>query len=163
MADITTAGLNVKEQDGSGNSLTSTTSGLKQALDVNIATALPAGTNSLGKVTALLTDGSGNSIGSYNSQLAVEDIVNTSLSSGSITVSTTAVAARVSSSNLTNRKQLTIAPTTGTVYLGGSSGVTTATGIPIFQNQVISFSFGASVTPYLIAASSQTVNIIEGA
>jgi hypothetical protein len=113
-------------------------------------------------VSSKTQDGSGNSISSYNSQLDVADIINTSLSSGSITVSTTAVAARVGASNLTNRKMLTISPQTGTVYLGATSGVTTATGIPIFKSQVISFAFSANVTPYLISASSQTVNVLEG-
>jgi hypothetical protein len=123
---------------------------------------LPAGTNSIGTVSSKTQDGSGNSISSYNSQLDTADIINTTLSSGSVTVSTSAVAARVSTSNLTNRKMLTISPTNGNVYLGATSGVTTSTGIPIFQNQVISFSFSANVTPYLIAASSITVNIMEG-
>jgi len=49
------------------------------------------------------------------------------------------------------------------VYLGSSSSVTIATGIPIYPNQVISFAFSANVTPYLIAGSSITVNVFEGA
>lgn len=110
-----------------------------------------------------LSDGNGNSISSINSQLETADVINTSISSGSIVVSTTAVAARVGSSNLTNRKMLMIAPINNTVYLGASSAVTTATGIPIYPGQVTSFAFSANVTPYLISASSGTVNIFEGA
>ena len=88
-------------------------------------------------------DGSGNSIASYNSQLDVADIINTSISSGSITVSTTSVAARVGGSNLTNRKFITISPVTQIVYLGATSGVTTTTGIPIYPGQTIGFGFSA--------------------
>jgi len=124
---------------------------------------LPAGTNTLGTVNSKTEDGSGNSIASYNSQLDTNDIINTSISSGSITVGTTAVAARVSTSNLTNRKMLMISPVTYTVYLGSSSSVTTTTGIPIYPGQVISFAFSANVTPYLISATSGTVNIFEAA
>lgn len=114
-------------------------------------------------VRVALDDGVGNSIVSYNSQIAAVDIINTSISSGSITVSTSAVAARVSTANLANRKMLMIAPITGIVYLGSSSAVTTATGIPIYPNTVVSFSFSTNVTPFLIAAASITVNVFEGA
>lgn len=114
-------------------------------------------------VTSRLQDGSGNAIASLNSQLETADIVNSSISSGSITVGTTSVAARVGASNLTNRKQLMISPVTYTIYMGATSGVTTATGIPIYPGQVVAFAYGASVTPYLIAATSSTVNVFEGA
>jgi hypothetical protein len=114
-------------------------------------------------VSSKTLDGSGNSISSYNSQLDTADIINTSISSGSISVGTSAVVARVGASNLANRKMLTISPTNGTIYLGATSGVTTTTGIPIFQNQVISFAFGSGVSPYLIAGSTITTIIVEGA
>ena len=119
-------------------------------------------TDTTGRLYVDLCDGAGNSINSYNLQIPTSDIINTSLTSGSITVSTTAVAARVSASNLTNRKVLTVAPTSGTVYLGATSGVTTTTGMPIFANQVATFSFSSAITPYLIAASSTTVIVLEG-
>jgi hypothetical protein len=113
--------------------------------------------------TAYLNDGSGNAVASYNSQLDTADVINTSISSGSITVGTTPVAARVGGANLANRKMLMISPLTSTLYLGSTSSVTTATGIPIQPGQVMSFAFSANVTPYLISATSGTVNIFEGA
>jgi hypothetical protein len=112
--------------------------------------------------TAYVNDGSGNAIDSINSQLQTADVINTAITSGSVTVSTTAVAARVSTSNLANRKMLIIAPITGIVYLGATSSVTTATGIPIFPNTIASFAFSTNVTPYLIAAASTTVDVMEG-
>ena len=114
-------------------------------------------------VTAYLNDGSGNPTNSYNSQIENADIINTAISSGSVTVGTTAVAVRVGGSNLTNRKMLMISPVTYTVYLGSSSSVTTATGIPIYPGQVVSFAFSANVTPYLISGTSGAVNIFEAA
>jgi len=132
------------------------------------ALPLPAGASTSANQTnasqkTQVVDGSGNVVTSYNNQLSTDDIINTALSSGSITVSTSSVAARVDGSNLTNRKMLMIAPINGIVYLGSSSSVTIATGIPIYPNQVISFAFSANVTPYLIAGSSITVNVFEGA
>ena len=178
--NLTTAYLN----DGVGSAITSTLINSKQRLDVDIASEGVDGatapfyataiggkdgngnlqtvlTDTLGNQAILVKDSSGNGINSYNSQLDTADIINSALASGSITVGTTAVAARVSSSNLANRKMLMIAPVTYTVYLGSSSSVTTATGIPIYPGQVASFAFSANVTPYLIAATSGTVNIFE--
>ncbi len=135
----------------------------------NAATQLSDGTyawrkatvNSDGSMNHRVYDGSGNAISSYNSQLDTADVINTGLSSGSITVGTTAVAARVGASNLANRKMLMISPVTYIVYMGATSAVTTATGIPIYPGQIVSFAFSTNVTPYLIAATSGTVNIFE--
>jgi hypothetical protein len=98
-----------------------------------------------------------------NGNLFTNDTIESAITSGSITVSTTAVAARVGAANLATRKMLMISPVTNTVYIGATSAVTTATGIPIYPGQVISFAFSANVTPYLISAASGTVNIFEGA
>lgn len=114
-------------------------------------------------VTSYLNDGTGNALASYNSQLEIADIINSSLSSGTISVSTTAVAARVGASNLSNRKLLTISPQSGIIYMGASSAVTTTTGLPLYANGIYSFSFSANVTPYLIAASAITTTIFEAA
>lgn len=97
-----------------------------------------------------------------NGNILSADTIQSAISSGSITVSTTAVAARVGSSNLANRKMLMISPVGGTIYMGASSAVTAATGIPIYAGQVISLGFSANVTPYLIASASTTVNVFEG-
>lgn len=91
-----------------------------------------------------------------------KDAVGAALTSGAVAVSTTAVAARVSASNLTNRRMLTICPTNGTVYFGATSAVTTSTGIPILPNVIITFAITDAVTPFLIAASSTNVIIMEG-
>ena len=170
--------------DGVGNAITSTLINSKQRLDVDIASEGVDGatapfyataiggkdgngnlqtvlTDTLGNQAVLLKDSSANGINSYNSQLDTADIINTGISSGSITVGTTSVAARVSSSNLANRKMQMISPSTYTVYMGSTSAVTTATGIPIYPGQVVSFAFSTNVTPYLIAATSGTVNIFE--
>lgn len=171
--------------DGSGNAITSTTINSKQRLDVVVAsegvdgTAAPfyatavggkdgSGnlqtilTDTLGNQAILVKDSSGNGISSYNSQLNTDDIINTAISSGSITVGTSGVAARVGASNLANRKMLEVSPVLNTVYYGSTSGVTVSTGLPIYPGTTRSFSLGAGVTLYLVAASSTTVNVFEG-
>lgn len=114
------------------------------------------------QVSSKTQDGIGNLINSYNSQLETADIIATALISGALAVSTTALAARVSTSNLANRKLLMITPTSGTIYMGATSGVTTTTGTPIFANQTFTLSYGAAITPFLIAAASVNVIIQEG-
>jgi hypothetical protein len=161
----------IKLLDGSSQTSTTTmnivpastaVSSTNTAISVGLSpnSPLPSGTNTLGTVSSKTQDGSGNSIVSYNSQLSANDIINTSLSSGNLTVTTTAAPARVGSTNLANRKMLMIAPTTSTVYLGSSA---TTCNIPIYPGQVVSFAFSANVTPYLLGTVSSTVMIFEGA
>lgn len=119
-------------------------------------------TDTSGRLYVDLGDGVGNAIGSYNGQLSTDDIINTGLTSGTLSVSTTAVAARVSSANLANRKMLSITPTGGMIYLGATSGVTASTGMPIFANQTVTLSFSAAITPFIIATSAVSVFVMEG-
>ena len=99
---------------------------------------------------------------SATGDLLCKDAVNTASVSGAISVSTTAVEAKVGASAQTNRKFLSITPTNGTIYMGSSNAVTTATGTPIFRNQTTMVSFSASVPVWLIAANATDVRIIEG-
>jgi hypothetical protein len=82
---------------------------------------------------------------------------------GAVSVSTTAVAAKVGGSNLSNRKTLTVMPTDGSVYWGFTNAVTTSSGTEIFKNQMATFSVSDAVTVWLIASSSRNVRITEGA
>lgn len=78
-------------------------------------------------------------------------------------VTTTAGEALGAATILTNRKLLTITPTTGVVYWGYNSSVTTANGTPIFKNQTLALSASDIVHIYLIAASTIDCRISEGA
>jgi hypothetical protein len=99
---------------------------------------------------------------SGNNDLQVRDSINTAISSGAITVSTTVVEAKVGASRLTNRKVIVITPTTGVIYWGSSSGVTSATGTPIFKNQSLTLSFTDAIPVYLIGTAGTDVRIVEG-
>lgn len=91
------------------------------------------------------------------------DNVDTDLISGAIVVTSTAIAANVSGTNLVNRKFISITPRASGVFMG-DSGVTTTTGTPLFLNQTITLDISDNVDVYLIVASgSANVRIIEGA
>lgn len=96
-------------------------------------------------------------------QGSVADIINTSGVQGFLTVSTSAVEAIVSVSRLTNRKLLTIhndGPTT--IYWGYTNTVTTATGTPIFKNQLATWDIGDGLGVWLIAGTAgNTVRVTE--
>lgn len=96
---------------------------------------------------------------SPNGDLAVTDIIDNAAVFGAISVSTTAVEAKVGASALVNRKSLTICPTNGVVYFGFTSSVTVATGTPISSGNILPFGFAISV--FLIASATTDVRITE--
>ena len=81
---------------------------------------------------------------------------------GAISVSTTAVEAKVGASQYANRKLLTFIPTNGTIYYGFSNAVTTTTGTPIYKNQLCILAV-SGVSIWLIATNATDVRITEGA
>lgn len=89
------------------------------------------------------------------------DVLDVSYTSAAMSVSTSAVEAKVGGSRLANRKMLSITPTNGTVYRGSSNAVTTSTGTPIFKNQSVTISFTDNVAVWLIAGSAIDVRIEE--
>lgn len=100
-----------------------------------------------------------------NGDLTVADIVDTGGVHGAVSVSTTAVAARVGGSNLAARKNLTLFNNgTATVYWGYANTVTSSTGTPLMRNQFLTGDFGPNTTIFLIAASgSHDIRVTEGA
>lgn len=82
---------------------------------------------------------------------------------GPITVSTTAVEAKVGGARLAGRKLLTILNNGSLdIYYGYSAGVTVANGTPIAKNQLATFNIGDALGVYLVAASgSHNVRITE--
>lgn len=78
-----------------------------------------------------------------------------------ISVSTTAVLLKVGASNLDNRKLITALPD-GTIYWGYTSGVTSATGTPIYKDQNTWWSADDTCNVYLIASSgTKNVRVTE--
>jgi hypothetical protein len=98
-----------------------------------------------------------------NQDLCVTDILDVGGVQGAITVGVAAVAAQVGVSPYTNRKNLTVMPTNGSIFWGYSSAVTTSTGTEIFKNQLATFQVSENVTIWLIAAANRNVRVTEGA
>lgn len=68
----------------------------------------------------------------------------------SLTVGLTAVEVKVGASKLANRKIITIMPINRDMWWGYTSGVTIATGTPVFKNQTLTISASDTCTVYLI-------------
>lgn len=101
-------------------------------------------------------------IGNQADSAKTIDFVNTSASYGALTVGTSAVAARVGVSNLTNRRYLLIMPRANSVFLGWNSSVTTSNGMQLFKDQMVILPIGPGLTPFLIAdAAGKDVRISE--
>lgn len=96
-------------------------------------------------LVGLLADAVGN--------LKVTDVLSTGGLQAALTVGTTAVEVRVGASKLANRRLVTVMPQDD-MFWGWTSGVTTATGTPIFKNQLVTFEVNDTVTIYLIASTA---------
>jgi hypothetical protein len=112
-------------------------------------------------VKSQLQDNAGNAISSYNSQLEVADILDVGSQYRAQSVTTTAAEALGATTILANRKLLHITPTNGTIYWGYSNAVTTTTGTPLFPNNTLWLSVGASTHVYVIAAVTTDSRIGE--
>lgn len=115
------------------------------------------------KASVNLNDGSGNAIASGNSQLAVRETLTTGGIYGNIVVGTSAaVEVKVGASRLTNRRMVTLVPVTAEVYWGYDSSVTTASGSPVFVNQMMAYNIDAAGSIYVIStASGSSVRVTE--
>ena len=91
-----------------------------------------------------------------------QDSVNNNTQMQTISVGTSAVAAIGAASILTGRKVVMICPTNGVVYWGNSSSVRTSTGIPVFQNQIMTLSFTDAIPIYIISAGTVSTIVFEG-
>lgn len=89
----------------------------------------------------------------------VKTSIENEIVSGSISVSSSnSIEAKVSSSRLQNRQGIIVTPLDRTVYWGGTNGVTTSNGTPIFKNQSQFIAVG-NVPVYLIASGGSNVDV----
>jgi hypothetical protein len=88
------------------------------------------------------------------------DVDNTAYVQGTLSVSTSAVEAKVSTSALSNRQSVLVYNSSNATIYAGPLGVTTSTGIAIFKNQFFSLPLGQSNPLYLIAASGSNTVVI---
>ena len=99
---------------------------------------------------------------SANGDLFVRDSINSSSTNAALSVTATAVEAKVGALRLTNRKFISITPTNGTIYWGSTSAVTVSSGTPVFKNQCITIAFTDNVAVWLIGVATTDVRIVEG-
>ena len=92
----------------------------------------------------------------------ISDIVNnTDYVSGTISVGTTQVEAKVGGSRLEERKVVRVYNDSNNTIYFGPSGVTTSTGEPLTKNNWVELDLGPDVGLFLIASSSLTGIIIQ--
>jgi hypothetical protein len=80
---------------------------------------------------------------------------------GAITVSTSALEVKVGASRLQERQFVTVQPTTGDIWFGYDSSVTTTTGTKIFKNQFFPIDAADTLPVYIIALEPINVRISE--
>lgn len=100
---------------------------------------------------------------SANGELQTSDISNNGGVNGAITVGTSAAEAKVGGSVYANRKNLIIIHNgTGKLYWGTSSGVTSANGMPLIKNTMISIPAGPNSHIWLISdTAGQDIRVTE--
>jgi hypothetical protein len=98
---------------------------------------------------------------SFSKSGQFDDVDNSSYSAGSATITTSQSELKVGVSRLSGRQTLMIQNNgSQTIYIG-PSGVTSATGIPLFKNQFISMPIGDSIAVYAITSSSTSSIVIQ--
>lgn len=99
---------------------------------------------------------------SSQADLRVADDIDTSGQNRAQSVTTTAAEALGGATILAGRKCIIVTPTNGTVYWGFTTGVTTATGTPIWANCTATICATSLVHIYLISAGTVDCRIAEG-
>jgi hypothetical protein len=88
------------------------------------------------------------------------DVNNDGYVSGSISVSTTQVEAKVGTNRLVGREVLTITNNGPNVVYYGPTGVTATTGDKLLKGQFLSTPLGSAIGLFLICATGQTATVI---
>lgn len=96
---------------------------------------------------------------SYNPELA--DVANDGYVSGTQSVGTTQVEAKVGGSRQSGRELLYIENQSSNTVYYGPSGVTTSTGARLFKDQFVFLEAGENVAVFLIAGSASNTVLIQ--
>lgn len=109
--------------------------------------------------------GINNNDADYNDEGLVSDIITGGGIQGALTVGTSAIEVKVSTSRLTNRKSLTLHNNSSvTIYWGYTNAVSTTTGTPIYANQIATWAISDTQAIFAIAGTaSNNTRITEGA
>jgi hypothetical protein len=95
--------------------------------------------------------------GTGSQQISI--VLDSSYISGPISVSTTAVEAKVGASPLAARESLLIYnPGPRTIYYG-PAGVTTSTGFPLAVGQTLQLAVGSTVSVFLVTTSGDSISV----
>lgn len=164
--DAATRGIFTKLTDGSGNTVSSTLINSKQRLDVNLASETSSGSTAPFNTVQMGGKDSTGILRTFSTATSgeqfIKDVINVSGQNRAQSVTTSAAEALGGTTILVNRKFLTIRPTNGIIYWGFAIGVTTATGTPIYTNEVFTISVTDNVHVYVVAAQTTDVRISEG-
>jgi hypothetical protein len=95
---------------------------------------------------------------SYNPEFA--DVDNDGYVSGTVSVSSTAVEAKVGANRLTGREGITLTNSGPNTVYYGPSGVTSATGDVLYKNQFVSLPFGETIGVFVVCATGQGATVI---
>lgn len=95
---------------------------------------------------------------SYDPELS--DVERDSYISGSVSVTSVAIEAKVGASRLTGREVITVLNKGSNRIYYGPSGVTTTTGSVLEKNQFLSMSLGDSLALFLVCASGESATAI---
>ncbi len=138
ISPLTTASvIKVDLQDGIGNPLTSTTVGLQQALDVNIAD-------------------------STNLNINLNGLPNFQTSQYTIGTSATQITATPLANRSSVGLKVTTASNSDVLYIGNSSSVTTSTGYALFNGDAVQFDLTPNTPIWAIGTSSgQKMYVLE--
>jgi hypothetical protein len=97
---------------------------------------------------------------SLNESPQFADVLEDGYVSGAVTVTTSAIEAKVGGSRQTGREVLYIENTSSVTIYYGPSGVTTSTGARLFKDQSVFLPVG-NMAVYLIAASGSNAVIVQ--
>jgi hypothetical protein len=89
-----------------------------------------------------------------------DDVLTDAVVSGSVSVGTSQVEAKASTTRLSNREYLLIRNLGSKTIYAGPSGVTASTGIPIYKDELFGLPLG-NVAYYLITSTSTATVIIQ--
>jgi len=91
------------------------------------------------------------------------DVLNDSYITSSITVTTTAIEAKVGANRLIGRESLMVYNKGTKKIFAGPSGVTSLTGVVIEVEEVATFSFGENIGVFLITDSGSSTVVVQEA
>lgn len=89
------------------------------------------------------------------------DVDNSGYLSGSLSVTTTQVEAKVGASPLVSRQEVIVFNIGPQTIYYGPSGVSSSTGIPLLKNQFVSLALGPNISIFLLTSSSTSTVIVQ--